>query len=243
MRIMKYLTTRFITLIPPLIAPTNPFKLLRMLNRQQTLLFLVSFLAWTWDYFDFCCVALNVVELAQTFKRSTVDITWGITVTLMLRPVGAIIFGIATDRFGRKWPFVINVIFYAIVEIGTGFCATFEQFIGVRALFGIAMGGIYGNCAATALEDAPAITRGLLSGLLQEGAALGYLLAAGFNLAITNNQPYSWRALFWFGGGPPLLIALWRVFLPETQAFLREKEARNASSSGNTLSFSIISIC
>ena len=149
----------------------------------------------------------------------------------MLRPVGAIIFGIVSDRYGRKWPFVITVILYATIEIASGFCRTFEQFLGVRALFGIAMGGIYGNCAATALEDAPAITLGLLSGILQQGYALGYILAAVFNLAITNNQPYGWRALFWFGGCPPLLIALWRIFLPETQAFLCDQKARSAACS------------
>ncbi|CAF1067117.1 unnamed protein product [Didymodactylos carnosus] len=112
-----------------------------------------------------------------------------------------------------------------------------RKFLGVRALFGIAMGGIYGNCAASALEDAPIAARGLLSGLLQQGYALGYLLAAAFNLAITDNQPHSWRALFWFGGCPPMLIVLWRIFLPETQTFLRVKEARAANAVKGELNF------
>ncbi|CAF4689109.1 unnamed protein product, partial [Rotaria sp. Silwood2] len=93
---------------------------------------------------------------------------------------------------------------------------------------GVAMGGIYGNCATTALEDAPLATRGLLSGILQQGYAFGYILAAAFNLAITSNQRYGWRALFWLAGFLPLLVALWRVFLPETETFLRVKEARKA---------------
>jgi len=229
MRAFKYLTTRFTTLKPPLVVPQNPIELLRMLNRRQTAFFFVGFLAWTWDAFDFFAVSLNIIDIGKTYNRSTSDITWGITITLMLRSVGAIVFGIAGDRFGRKWPFIINIIFYALVEIGTGFCATYGQFIGVRALFGIAMGGIYGNCAATALEDAPIAARGLLSGLLQQGYACGYLLAAAFNLAITDHQPHGWRALFWFGGCPPLLIALWRVFLPETDAFLNVKKEREAN--------------
>jgi len=230
MRIIKYLSTRFTTLKPPLVVPQNPIELLRMLNRRQVAFFLVAFLAWTWDAFDFFSVSLNIISIGKTYNRSTSDITWGITITLMLRSVGAIVFGIAGDRFGRKWPFIINIILYSLVEIGTGFCATYAQFIGVRALFGITMGGIYGNCAATALEDSPIAARGLLSGLLQQGYACGYLLAAAFNLAITDNQPHGWRALFWFGGCPPLLIALWRAFLPETEAFLnvkREREANN----------------
>ncbi|CAF1121047.1 unnamed protein product [Rotaria sp. Silwood1] len=228
MGIGKYFVTRFTTLVPPLIIPENPIKLLATLNRQQTAFFLVAFFAWTMDALDFFSVTLNVIEIAKTFDRKVSEITWGITVTLMLRSIGAIIFGIAGDRFGRKWPFIVNIIFYATIEIATGFCATFTQFIGLRAIFGIAMGGIYGNCAATALEDAPVATRGLLSGLLQQGYALGYLLAAAFNLAITKNQPYGWRALFWLAGFLPLLAAAWRSFLPETQAFLRMKQMRKA---------------
>ncbi|CAF4708044.1 unnamed protein product [Rotaria socialis] len=228
MKIGKYLVTRFTTLVPPGVVPANPIKLFRMLNRQQTAFFLVAFFAWTLDAFDFFSVTLNIIEIGKTFNKSVAHITWGITVTLMLRSVGAIVFGIAGDRFGRKWPFVINIAFYATLEILTGFCTTYGQFIVCRALFGVAMGGIYGNCATTALEDAPEAARGLLSGILQQGYAMGYLLAAAFNIAITHNQPYGWRALFWLAGFLPLLVALWRIFLPETKTFLSIKEARKA---------------
>ncbi|CAF4606676.1 unnamed protein product, partial [Rotaria magnacalcarata] len=90
-----------------------------MLNRQQTAFFLVAFFAWTLDAFDFFSVTLNIIEIGKTFNKSVAHITWGITVTLMLRSVGAIVFGIAGDRFGRKWPFVINIAFYATLEILT----------------------------------------------------------------------------------------------------------------------------
>lgn len=236
MQIWKYLISRFTTLKPPLVVPENPIKLLRMLNRRQAAFFLVGFLAWTFDAFDFFSVTLNMIEIAKTYNKTTPDITWAITITLMLRSVGSVIFGIAGDRFGRKWPFIVNIVLYALVEIGTGFCATFEQFIGLRAVFGIAMGGIYGNCAATALEDAPIAARGLLSGLLQQGYACGFLLAAAFNLAITDHQRYGWRALFWFGGCPPLLISIWRIFLPETETFLNVKREREANNNNNNIS-------
>jgi SHS family lactate transporter-like MFS transporter len=228
MKIFKYLVSRFTTLRPPLVVPENPIKLLQMLNRRQTAFFLIGFLAWTCDAFDFFSVTLNIIEIGKTYDKTTSDITWAITITLMLRSIGAIIFGIAGDRFGRKWPFIINIILYSLIEISTGFCTSYAQFIGLRAAFGIAMGGIYGNCAATALEDAPIAARGLLSGLLQQGYACGFLLAATFNFAITNQQRYGWRALFWFGGCPPLFVALWRVFLPETEAFLNVKRTREA---------------
>ncbi|CAF4760745.1 unnamed protein product, partial [Rotaria magnacalcarata] len=119
MKIGKYLVTRFTTLAPPGVVPANPIKLLRMLNRQQTAFFLVAFFAWTLDAFDFFSVTLNIIEIGKTFNKSVAHITWGITVTLMLRSVGAIVFGIAGDRFGRKWPFVINIAFYATLEILT----------------------------------------------------------------------------------------------------------------------------
>jgi SHS family lactate transporter-like MFS transporter len=171
-------------------------------------------------------VSLTVTNLSVQFQNQPSDITWGITLTLMLRSVGAAIFGIIGDRYGRKWPYIINLVLLIVLELATGFVQTFKQFLAVRALFGIAMGGMYGNASATALEDAPIAARGLLSGLLQQGYAFGNLLAAVFNLAITPNNPNGWRALFWFGAGPPVLLIIWRLYLPETDAFKYMQEER-----------------
>jgi SHS family lactate transporter-like MFS transporter len=99
----KYAATRVSTLKPPMAKVENPFKLLAMLNTQQWLFFLVAFLAWSWDAFDFFTVSLTVSDLAETFNKSNTDITWGITLVLMFRSVGSTIFGIAADRYGRKW--------------------------------------------------------------------------------------------------------------------------------------------
>jgi hypothetical protein len=145
----RYAKTRISTLKPAHDKVANPIALLRMLNFQQWMFFLVAFFAWTWDAFDFFTVSLTVEPLAETFGKTKADITWGITLVLMLRSVGSIIFGLAADRYGRKWPFIINNVLFIILELGTGFCSTYEQFLGVRALFGIAMGGLYGNAAAT----------------------------------------------------------------------------------------------
>jgi SHS family lactate transporter-like MFS transporter len=144
-----YASTRLTTLKPAHDSVPNPITLLRMLNTRQWMFFLVAFFAWSWDAFDFFTVSLTVTDLAETFGKTKADITWGITLVLMLRSVGSIIFGLAADRYGRKWPFIINNVLFIVLELGTGFCATYEQFLGVRALFGIAMGGLYGNAAAT----------------------------------------------------------------------------------------------
>jgi len=193
MSISRYAATRVSTLKPTFDKAPNPFKLLALLNFQQWMFFLVAFLAWSWDAFDFFTVSLTVPELAKEFGKTNTDITWGITLVLMLRSVGAIIFGIAADRYGRKWPFVINNLLFIVLELGTGFTQTYNQFLGVRALFGIAMGGLYGNAAATALEDCPEASRGIISGMLQQGYAFGYLLATVFARGLVNTTPHGWR--------------------------------------------------
>lgn len=226
----RYIATRFSTLKPPMDKVENPIKLLRLLNTQQWLFFLLAFIAWTWDAFDFFTVSLTVEDLAESFGKTKKDITWGITLVLMFRSVGSTIFGIAADRYGRKWPFVINNILFIVLELGTGFCKTYKQFLAVRALFGIAMGGLYGNAAATALEDCPEAARGIISGMLQQGYAFGYLLATVFARGLVNTTPHGWRPLFWFGACPPVLIIIFRLCLPETQAFREREAVRTAGS-------------
>jgi SHS family lactate transporter-like MFS transporter len=103
MSVGRYASTRISTLKPPMAKVANPFKLLSLLNTQQWMFFLVAFFAWSWDAFDFFTVSLTVSDLAKTFDKTTTDITWGITLVLMFRSVGSTIFGIAADRYGRKW--------------------------------------------------------------------------------------------------------------------------------------------
>ena len=222
----QYAATRLSTLRPKMAKAPNPIRLLRLLNTQQWLFFLVAFFAWSWDAFDFFTVSLTVTDLAKTFDKSNTDITWGITLVLMFRSVGSTIFGIAADRYGRKWPFIVNNILFIVLELGTGFCQTYKQFLAVRALFGIAMGGLYGNAAATALEDCPPEARGLISGMLQQGYAFGYLLATAFARGLVNTTSHGWRPLYWFGACPPILIIAFRLCLPETEAFRRRVAVR-----------------
>lgn len=123
---------------------------------------------------------------------------------------------------------MVNNILFIVLELGTGFCNTYEQFLAVRALFGIAMGGLYGNVAATALEDCPERARGIISGMLQQGYAFGYLLATVFARALVNTTPHGWRPLFWFGACPPVLFIAFRLCLPETDAYIERQRVRSA---------------
>ncbi|KAK3318062.1 sugar transporter family protein [Apodospora peruviana] len=237
----RYLATRFTSLKPPMLKAPSPFRLLAMITRMQWAFFAVAFFAWTWDAFDFFTVSLTVAQLAETFDKTNTDITWGITLVLMFRSVGSIIFGIAADRYGRKWPFILNNVLFIILELGTGFCNTYGQFLACRALFGVAMGGLYGNAAATALEDLPEEARGLMSGILQQGYAFGYLLATAFARGLVDTTSHGWRPLFWFGACPPLLIIIFRLMLPETTVYQEHAAVRKAAEShGNSVSKTFI---
>ncbi|CEP21602.1 Carboxylic acid transporter protein homolog [Cyberlindnera jadinii] len=158
-----------------------------------------------WDAFDFFVMSLNVSKLATDLDRSVKDISWGITVVLMFRSVGAIVFGYFGDRYGRKWPLIVNLFCLVVIQIGTGFINTYAEFIGVRALFGVFMGSMYGLASATAMEGLPTSARSFLSGVYQQGYALGYLLGVIFQRAITDTTTHTWRSLFWFSAGPPKL--------------------------------------
>lgn len=142
----------------------------------------------------------------------------------MLRSVGSIVFGLWSDRSGRKWPFIWNNALFIVLELATGFCKTYNQFLACRALFGVAMGGLYGNAVSTALEDTPSKARGVLSGCFQAGYPAGYLLATAFARALVDTTPHGWRPLFWFGACPPVLIILFRMALPENRSW-RERES------------------
>lgn len=117
--------------------------------------FIVGFAAWTADAFDFHALSIQTVKLAAYYDRNNTDISTAITLTLLLRSVGAAIFGLAGDKYGRKWPMVVNMIVLGLLQIATIYSATFQQFLAVRSLFGLFMGGVYGNAIAMALENAP----------------------------------------------------------------------------------------
>ncbi|KAJ5998618.1 hypothetical protein N7451_006428 [Penicillium sp. IBT 35674x] len=233
----RYFATRVSSLKPPKNELRNPYAILRELTMHQWLMFAAGFLGWTWDSFDFFTVSMTITEISEDFGVSYSDVSWGMTVTLMLRSVGAIIFGILADRYGRKWPMIFNLTLFIVLELCSGFCNTLPQFLGVRSLYGIAMGGLFGPAAATALEDLPYEARGLLSGLFEMGYATGYLLAAAFYRALVPTTSHGWRSLFWFGAGPPVLIILFRWWLPETnhfQVMKAEREARANAIDGHT---------
>jgi SHS family lactate transporter-like MFS transporter len=184
---------------------------------------LAGFLGWTLDAFDFFLVVFCLTAIAKEFGKSDSAIASSLAITLAFRPVGALIFGLIADRYGRRLPLMIDLIFYSIVEVATGFAPNFATFLVLRALFGIGMGGEWGVGASLAMEKVPARWRGVLSGLLQQGYALGYLLAAvAYPLVFPR---YGWRPLFFLGGLPALLALFVRFRVTESEVWQKTSGA------------------
>ena len=182
-----------------------------------------SFLGWTLDAFDYFLVIYGLTAIARDFHRSDKDMALAITVTLGFRPVGAFLFGLLADRYGRRTPLMLDLIFYSIVEVATAFAPTYTAFLILRALFGIGMGGEWGVGASLAMEKVPPRLRGLLSGFLQQGYAVGNLLAALCYFFLF--QRWGWRPMFLIGGLPALLALFVRVKVKESEVWHKTKSA------------------
>jgi len=182
---------------------------------------LAGFLGWTLDAFDFFVVVFLFDTLAQQFGVTKKEIVLTTTATLAMRPLGALIFGLLADRYGRRIPLMANVIYFSIIELACGFAPNFTVFLILRALFGIGMGGEWGVGASLAMEAAPAKWRGVLSGILQSGYSIGYLLAA---IAARFLLPmWGWRPMFWIGALPALLALYIRTKVPESEAWKQHR--------------------
>jgi MFS transporter, SHS family, lactate transporter len=172
---------------------------------------LAGYLGWTLDAFDFFLVVSCLTAIGREFHKSDAEMALTLTATLALRPLGAFLFGLLADRYGRRLPLMADVVFYSVMEVLSGLAPNFTTFLVLRALFGIGMGGEWGVGASLAMEKVPPRIRGLLSGFLQQGYAMGFLLAALCNLLFFNRL--GWRPLFLIGALPalPTFLVLRRV--------------------------------
>ncbi|MBW0461909.1 hypothetical protein O181_001624 [Austropuccinia psidii MF-1] len=203
--------------------PQSPWTICKNLTLLQAFCFFVGFSAWTVDAFDFFAVTLTITRLSEQFCDGSVSsLSTSVTLTLLFRAVGALAFGIVTDRFGRRWPLTLNILCIGILSLATSFVTTYSQFLAVRSLFGIFMGGVYGMSTATALENLPAEARGFFSGILQQGYAIGSLLAACVNLSLVDHTN-NWRSIFYLGAGLSFFVAILRAICPESKVFLKAK--------------------
>ncbi len=194
------------------------------LNSDQRNAFLAAVLGWTMDAFDYFIVVLVYADIAKDFKISLTTVAFVTTATLLMRPVGALIFGLWADRVGRRRPLIVDVCFYSVVGFLCAFAPNFTVLVILRLLYGIGMGGEWGLGAALAMEKIPTNRRGFFSGILQEGYSFGYLLASLAFLLVHSGLGLSWRWLFGLSIIPAAISLIIRSRVKESEVWEQARE-------------------
>jgi SHS family lactate transporter-like MFS transporter len=189
------------------------------LSADQRNSFIAALLGWTMDAFDYFVVVLVYADIAKTFHHSKTEVAFITTATLIMRPVGALLFGLWADRVGRRLPLMVDVTCYSLIGFLCAFAPNFTVLVILRLLYGIGMGGEWGLGAALAMEKIPAERRGFFSGLLQEGYAFGYLLATLASLLVMDWLGLSWRWLFALSIIPALISLIIRYRVQESEVW------------------------
>ena len=200
-------------------VPANP-----PLTKDQRNSFIAALLGWTMDAFDYFLVVLVYADIAKTFHHTKAEVAFLTTATLLMRPVGALLFGLWADRVGRRLPLMVDVVFYSVVGFLCAFAPNFTVLVVLRLLYGIGMGGEWGLGAALAMEKVPVERRGFFSGLLQEGYAFGYLLATVASLLVIDQLGLSWRWLFGLSIIPALISLIIRYRVQESEVWEAEQD-------------------
>src|ERR1700683_5489179 len=200
----------------------------RRLTPVQRNTFIACFLGWSLDAFDFFILTLCISAIATEFQTQVSAVGGAVSWTLAMRPVGAFLFGMMADRFGRRVTLMVDIIAYSVFELGSAFAPSLKSLLIMRALFGVAIGGEWGVGAALAFETLPAEGRGFFSGLLQEGYAVGYLIAS--LVYGTAFRFVGWRGMFVIGALPAFLVIYIRTTVNESPAWEQGRVARKAES-------------
>ena len=219
-------------MLPP-VSLLGPFQ---KLTRSQRHVFLAAFLGWTLDSLDFFLLVFCVNAIAGEFRTKPSTVLGAVFLTQAFRPVGALVFGMLADRYGRRPVLMANIIGFSVIEFACAFAPTLNVLLVLRALFGIAMGGEWGVGAALAFESLPKEGRGTFSGILQEGYAFGSILAsvafgllfAGFRWHGVSVPAFGWRGLFILGATPALLAFYVQARVPESPVWLAGARKRMA---------------
>jgi MFS transporter, SHS family, lactate transporter len=202
-------------------------RLLHALTPAQRSAVIASYLGWTLDAFDFFILVFVLKDVAQEFGTSVSTAASAISITLAVRPIGALLFGLAADRYGRRITLMANILLFSLFEFMSGLAPGLTIFLILRFAFGIAMGGEWGIGAALVMETVTPASRGLVSGMLQTGYPSGYLLATIIYFLLYGLV--GWRGMFMAGVLPALLVVYIRSKVEESPAFLAREARRHES--------------
>ncbi len=211
----------------------DPF---RQLSSQQRHTFLAAFLGWTLDSLDFFLLIFCINAIAGEFHTQPSAILGAVFMTQAFRPVGALVFGMLADRYGRRPVLMFNILSFSVIELACAFAPSLSVLLVLRALFGIAMGGEWGVGAALAFETLPKEGRGTFSGVLQEGYAFGSILASAAFAFLFHRL--GWRGLFILGSMPAILVFYVQSKVGESPVWLegaRKRAVRSATGSAAPL--------
>jgi len=219
----------------------------RQVSKEQWRAFWAVFLGWVVDSFDFNILAFIIIDIQKSFTVDRALAGLLGTVTLMMRLVGGTIAGTAADKWGRKLPLMLSVLWFSIFAFLSGFSPTYAALFAIRALFGLGMGGEWAAGMPLVLEHWPARLRGLASGLLLGGWYWGYLLAAAafqFVYPIFSDTPdLGWRVMFWLCIIPALFTLWIRTRVTESPVWLeRQRRLKQSGAAANEPKLSLVRI-
>ncbi|MEB7891475.1 MFS transporter [Hafnia alvei] len=196
-------------------------------SSQQRNVAIASFLSWTLDAFDFFILVFLLSDIAKAFNVGMEEVTLAILLTLAVRPIGALLFGRAAEKYGRRPILMVNILFFSIFELFSAAAPSLTMFLVLRVLYGVAMGGIWGVASSLAMETIPDRSRGLMSGIFQAGYPFGYLLAAVVYGSLF--EIVGWRGLFVIGAIPIILLPFIYFKVPESPVWLAARERKEST--------------